>query len=144
VIPALVAGVLVVLVASAGDAVLRWAGRRGWIYYRNHPAPPGAGRSGMLEVMGIYQPGHLHLAEYLDEQHTTVDEVAADEPLHPSRRAVSMHDGSELHVPGSGEGGDGVDRAEDDADDGHPEAGLAIGPEVPEPDAADRDGRQRE
>jgi len=139
--PTLVAAALVVLIAIAGDAALRWAGRRGWIYYRNHPAPPGAGRSGMLEVMGIYQPGHLHLAEYLDDQHTTVDEVADDEPLLPWRSVVAMPDGSELHVPGGGEVDDGVDRAEDDADDRHPETGLAIGPEVPEPDAADRDGR---
>ena len=37
------------------------AGRRGWIYYKNNPRPPGGGTLGLFEE--IYQPSMEHVIE---------------------------------------------------------------------------------
>lgn len=57
-------GVVAVGLAAGGYAlhkVLLSAGRRGWIYYRNNPRPPGGGSLGLFEE--IYQPSMEHVTE---------------------------------------------------------------------------------
>jgi len=38
-----------------------WAERRGWIYYREHRAPPGAAGPAMLEVTSLLDPAVEHV-----------------------------------------------------------------------------------
>lgn len=66
----LASAVLVGLVVAAGVAaihvVLRWMGRRGWIFYGDHqPAPLGARTAmAMMELDSLVNPAVEHVIEY--------------------------------------------------------------------------------
>ncbi len=63
-------------------AVLTWADRRGWVYYRNPQRPPPRSL-GILEE--IYQPSVHHFIEETVSKQTEADSADSGAPLDPSR-----------------------------------------------------------
>jgi hypothetical protein len=79
----LLAIVSIALLLVAGYAMHRgaiWAERRGWIYYRERKAPPGAAGMMLMELDRIWKPQIEHVIEEMRSgDYRTIDDED-DEP----------------------------------------------------------------
>jgi hypothetical protein len=64
-------GVLVLAVVLVVVMNSRWAGRRGWVYNKHNPRPPGVGMPKVLDE--IYQPSVEHVIEHEASERTKAD-----------------------------------------------------------------------
>ena len=64
-------GVLVVALILVAVSNSRWAGRKGWVYNKHNPRPPGVGMPKILDE--IYQPSVEHVIEQEASERTRAD-----------------------------------------------------------------------
>jgi hypothetical protein len=103
----LVVGIVAAVAGVLGlRRVLRWAGRRGWIYYGKDRPPVGAGGTALMEWASIFEPE----VEFVLEEQRSGD-----------LRLVHAETGEPI-VIGGGEGEEGVS-----SDSGHDEQPLPEG-----------------
>ena len=57
----------------------RWAEGRGWIYYREHRAPPGAPGLALLEVASLLDPAVEHVIEEAREERARAEQEESGE-----------------------------------------------------------------
>jgi hypothetical protein len=68
----IVLGVMATVLALALVANSRWAAKRGWVFNRHNPRPPGSGIPPLLDQ--IYQPSIEHMIEERTSQSTRADQ----------------------------------------------------------------------
>ena len=64
-------GVLAVALILVAVSNSRWAGRKGWVYNKHNPRPPGVGMPKLLDE--IYQPSVEHVIEQETSERTRAD-----------------------------------------------------------------------
>ena len=64
-------GVLAVALILVAVSNSRWAGRKGWVYNKQDPRPPGVGLPKILDE--IYQPNVEHVIEHEISERTRAD-----------------------------------------------------------------------
>lgn len=77
----------IILIAIMGGAIVfavfantRWAGKRGWVYNKHNPRPPGAGyTAGTFEE--VFQPGIEHVVDERESERIRADQDESGDSL---------------------------------------------------------------